>query len=155
MICLLFFKKGLFHRAISQSGTVLSESTTIFDLHPELTKKAAADAFNCSLENSEVFLNCLRTIPAADLALIKSPDIKYALTVELGFDPNNLTDVFMPDKPYNLLKAGKVNRVPYIMGVVSTEWISASLGDLPFPNERLLYFKHYLYFKSLIINHTI
>lgn len=107
---------------------MLTESTTVLDLKPEITKKAAAAEFNCSLVSSNELLDCLRRIDAKDLCLVKSPDIKYALTVESGFDPNDLSNVFMPDKPYSLLKAGKVNSVPYIMGVGSTEWIGASLG---------------------------
>lgn len=79
-------------------------------------------------------LTCLQTKDAADLVLLRPPDVIHGLTVETGFDPSDLSDVFMPDTPYNLLKSGKVNAVPYLIGVMSTEWIGMSLG-----NEELNY----------------
>ncbi|ODN01050.1 Fatty acyl-CoA hydrolase precursor, medium chain [Orchesella cincta] len=122
--------KDLFHRAISESGTSLTETSDILDLQPEITKQAVAEKLNCSHETSVELLNCLRNIDAKDIALLRAPEIRYSLTVEKGFDPNNLSDVFMPDKPYKLLQSGNVHRIPYIIGINSAEYITAAIAIL-------------------------
>lgn len=107
--------KGLFHRAITQSGANVCVSYLV---NPRPTVEEVGRVLNCSTGNSREFLDCLVTKDAKDIALVRSSPTVYALTR----DP-----IFMPDTPYNLLKKGP-NPVPYIVGNVNYEMVEEGLG---------------------------
>ncbi|PNF39412.1 hypothetical protein B7P43_G13012 [Cryptotermes secundus] len=52
--------KGLFHRAISQSGIVLSPWALTPPGSPKLVAEQVADVFNCPVQSSSELISCLR-----------------------------------------------------------------------------------------------
>lgn len=119
--------QGLFHRAISKSGATLCANTIWpgFETRPVNSIELASKAHNCSVQTSTELLSCLRTKSASEISL-GFEAAPYILTVEDRTDPVE-NSVFMPDKPYNLLKAGKSHALPHIFGDVNAEALSDAL----------------------------
>jgi len=67
---------------------------------------------------------------ATDLALIRRAPVAYYLISESFLDENHISQAFMPDTPYNLLKDGKANNVPWLIGINSAEFIHSAAGKL-------------------------
>ncbi|ODM94707.1 Esterase FE4 [Orchesella cincta] len=113
---------GLFTRAISQSGAnVCSNTGFIPAQNPAATVIEVGKQLNCSTTSSTEILECLRSKPAADIAVVRSPNAVYTLSID-----STSSSVFMPDTPFNLLKNKKANQVPYIIGITSHEWLGTA-----------------------------
>ncbi|KAI9554675.1 hypothetical protein GHT06_019951 [Daphnia sinensis] len=139
------YSKGLFHRAIIQSGT----STCPWALNPKIGEytRMLGNHLNCPSGTSRKLLACLRTKKAEEIAGIR----KY-FTIGLGFGMFPLAFVpridverrlpFLPAHPEDLVAQRKFNQVPLVLGVTKNEGalVSASL----FMNEN----KHMNEFKS-------
>ncbi|XP_057380570.1 venom carboxylesterase-6-like [Daphnia carinata] len=118
------YSKGLFHRAIIQSGT----STCPWALNPKIGEytKFLANHLNCSSDSSRELLTCLRTRKAEDIA-----GIRKHFTIGLGFGMFPLAFVpridvernlpFLPAYPEELVAERKFNQVPLILGVTKNE----------------------------------
>ncbi|XP_065167917.1 juvenile hormone esterase-like [Atheta coriaria] len=115
--------KGLFHKAIMQSGVascVWAEGRmdSAYKLLEKLGKKA---------DNDTHALKLLQAAPVEDLinAQLKVPDIwkpSYLRPFCPVIEKHDKTEeLFLPDYPINLLKAGKYNKVPIIIGATSGE----------------------------------
>jgi para-nitrobenzyl esterase len=91
--------RGLFHRAISQSGGCTTKQTT--KAEAETAATALATSLSCSGADA---LTCLRGKPVADL-----------LAAPGGFGPS-VDGQFLPDQPRTLYNAGNIARVPYLLG---------------------------------------
>jgi len=92
---------------------------------PDDTVQALADAVGCKSSRTRSLLRCLRKIEAKHLAVVRG-DIEYGLTVETHTD--DLSDVFMPDTPLNLVRDNKSHNVPWILGINSEESVGTALG---------------------------
>jgi carboxylesterase type B len=117
---------GLFHSAITQSGGSLCKTYTSKE-KAKTTLETLAEESGCSSRNRTSLLQCLREKEAKDLAVIRGPLIDYNIVVEDFVTNGQENTAFMPDTPYNMLKNGHVNKVPWIIGVNSAESCSTAL----------------------------
>jgi carboxylesterase type B len=120
--------KGLFHRAIAQSGSALNPWS--FD-DPQTARRKAfrfAETLGCTTTDSYEVLEFLMKVPA--LRLVEA--IELTLTEEekhplpLFFAPTkdisqNVEDIFLPDSPTNIILQGKFHKIPFMIGVTSKE----------------------------------
>jgi len=112
--------KGLFHKAISQSGS----ATCMKSEGPEDQKKRAAflaRKAGCPTESSQELIDCLRRIPAADLITYHVPS---KITAETGgvehFFPV-IDGELLITSPLTVLKSGDFNKVPFMAGTTENE----------------------------------
>jgi carboxylesterase type B len=127
LLSIPFDVAGLFHSAITQSGGSLCLVYSTKE-KAKTTLEALAEDSGCSSRNRTSLLQCLREKEAKDLAVIRGPSIDYNIIVE-DFLTNGQDTAFMPDTPYNMLKNGHVNKVPWIVGVNSAESCAGALGE--------------------------
>lgn len=97
--------RGLFHRAISESGGCTTRQRTRAEAEAAAT--AMATRLGCGGGDA---LTCLRAKPVADLLIAPSDPALGA-----GFGPDVDGD-FMPDQPRTLYNAGEIAKVPYLLG---------------------------------------
>ncbi|XP_068017752.1 fatty acyl-CoA hydrolase precursor, medium chain-like [Melanerpes formicivorus] len=112
--------KGLFHKAISESGLILHS-----DKHLISTDlKKIASVFKCEPSSSLSLLNCLRKQEAEDL-ILKSKDIPFL--------PLVLDGLFLHKSPEEILAGKEFNAVPYMIGVTNNEfgWNIRSTSSIP------------------------
>jgi len=119
--------RGLFHRAMSESGGCTTLQTTA-DEAAVITQGFAADA-GCS--GADV-LACLRALPAATVladaaALAGTPGAsQLGIVVDGGF---------LPDQPRALFDSGNFAKVPYVLGFNSDEGSVFLLNRTPVTTE--------------------
>ncbi|KAK4880302.1 hypothetical protein RN001_008448 [Aquatica leii] len=125
------FSKGLFHRAISQSGTALLFWTRPLNNAQVRNAKMQASFVGCNPNaTSKDIVECLRSIPVDVLVesskkfklILAEPTITFALVIEKQTLLNPTP--FLEDDPYNLLESGKLNAVPWICGVTENEGLA-------------------------------
>lgn len=111
--------KGLFHKVILMSGTALS----VWAFNQEPTLPAFADARKISQVNTEEDVVRVLTTATLETLVKATKDVsvnprhfKYSPCVE-----TNSTDPFFSDSPYNIIKSGKFNSVPVMMGYTESE----------------------------------
>ncbi|KAI5623946.1 carboxylesterase 3 precursor, partial [Silurus asotus] len=107
--------KGLFHRAIFQSGTAILGSYTAND--PRLFSKMVANVTECDSSSSEILVKCLKEMTEDDI--IKAAK-KQKFFLGAAVDGELLTDV-----GENILKSKDFEKVPVLLGVTNHEfgWI--------------------------------
>nr|CAD7454741.1 unnamed protein product [Timema tahoe] len=118
---------GLFHRAISQSGTALNVFAWPID-GLDLARRQAR-LMGCPERNTTELVACLRAADAGDL--LDSGDAFHTWSVDplnvYGpvIENNSLTggEAFLTDLPFSLIKKRQFNHVPWIQGVVANEGI--------------------------------
>jgi para-nitrobenzyl esterase len=115
---------GLFHRAISESGTCTTHQHSAADAAPVIDQLVASVGCNGSADA----LACLRQLPAEDLLNANFLGDGWAganLIIDGGF---------LPDQPRALFAAGRFNKVPYLLGANADEGNeqipSPTLGEL-------------------------
>lgn len=110
---------------ISLSGTILiGNAEQGFDLNPRTRAVELGRALNCTdLNDNQLLVDCLRNASASDIALVQPA---FSPSLETLPEDGNLTSVFFPDKPINLIMNGKANDVPWMVGVTSAEAIRES-----------------------------
>ncbi|XP_060110422.1 fatty acyl-CoA hydrolase precursor, medium chain-like [Heteronotia binoei] len=102
--------KGLFHRAISQSGVALLSG--LWTPHPEVLAKEIADVSGCGTSSAEM-LRCLRNKTEEELvSLMKEVAPMYAV----------VDGEFFPKAPEELLAAKEFSAIPYLVGVNNHEY---------------------------------
>ncbi|KAB0800464.1 hypothetical protein PPYR_06204 [Photinus pyralis] len=121
--------KGLFHRGISQSGTVLMPWATQ-ESGLEKARKLAK-SLNCQISNStRTLINCLKASSADDLIvktrdfydLDKFPLAPFAPTVEVESE-----SAFLTKHPYKQLEDGDVLDVPWLTWITTDEGILGAM----------------------------
>lgn len=120
---LLPASKGLFQRGISQSGCALNP-WVLMENARERTKKLA-DSVGCPTDTSEEILKCLKSKPARHIVQavnhfqpwLYNPFSPFGVVV----DGQWAKDPVLPDHPYNLLKQGKVQDIPWVISYVKEE----------------------------------
>ena len=111
--------RGLFHRAISESGGCTTRQTTLAEA--EERTNSLIDAVGCA-QAADV-LACLRALPVS--VLLDHSD---------GFDPI-VDGHFLPDQPRTLYDEGNFAHVPYILGSNTDEGTLFLLGTPPIETE--------------------
>ncbi|KAM6058002.1 fatty acyl-CoA hydrolase precursor, medium chain-like [Chlamydotis macqueenii] len=115
--------KGLFHKAISESGTAIS---LLFTDQPEEEAKRIAIASGCEKSNSAAIVECLREKTEEEIVqiTIKMPHLFISSTAD---------GVFFPKSPRQLLSEKAINEAPYIIGINNCEfgWIIPSIMKFP------------------------
>ncbi|XP_061201926.1 fatty acyl-CoA hydrolase precursor, medium chain-like [Neopsephotus bourkii] len=104
--------KGLFHKAISESGTAVR---ALFTDHPEEEAQRIAAASGCEKPSSAAIVECLRGKTEEEIvqAMLKLPSMSANAAID---------GVFFPKSPEQLLSENAINAVPYIIGVNNCEF---------------------------------
>jgi carboxylesterase type B len=118
--------KGLFHRAISQSGSIFSDWT--FNYNPRQTVENIARALYLHYENNEDLIRQLRNVSMERLVAAGNvfdktlPHMIERGSIVPSLDPIDTEEVrIFPDLPLKLLHSGDFSRVPYLLGHASME----------------------------------
>lgn len=114
---------GLFHRAIAQSGSILSPWS--FTESPRKVVEKYAPLVNCPVKNETELVACLKTIDVSELVKLQK-NVMDPTNEFLAFVPTLETvkkeDTFLTENPRALYTSGKLaNRVPLLLGVTSGE----------------------------------
>ncbi|XP_052542342.1 fatty acyl-CoA hydrolase precursor, medium chain-like [Tympanuchus pallidicinctus] len=104
--------KGLFHKAISESGTTIR---TLFTEKPEKEAQRIAAASGCEKSSSAALVECLRGKTEEELVQItlKMAAVHISACVD---------GVFLPKSPRQLLSEKAINAIPYILGINNCEF---------------------------------
>lgn len=96
----------------------------VFSVNPKETAQKFGEAMNCpDSTNSRSLLKCLRNLTFEEIAM-GQPDFNPSLeTIPSNGD---MSQIFYPDTPANLLLSQEGNNVPWIVGVNSAESILES-----------------------------
>uniref|UniRef100_A0A4X2KP73 Carboxylic ester hydrolase n=1 Tax=Vombatus ursinus TaxID=29139 RepID=A0A4X2KP73_VOMUR len=106
--------KGLFHRAIMESGVVILPG--LFSSSSEMIANVIANLSACDPHSSASMVQCLRS---------KSEGEILAITKHFKLVPSVIDGQFFPKHPEELLAAGEFHHVPSIIGVNNHEcgWV--------------------------------
>nr|CAD7458802.1 unnamed protein product [Timema tahoe] len=121
--------KGLFHRAIAQSGSVLNPWAFIESSRTRAFR--LGELLGCKTDDAEELVRFLRSVPAKSIVEAqentltleeKTDGLVFPFLPEVESEgPQN----FLPKKPLELIKAGSIHEVPLIMGMNSHEGLVA------------------------------
>ncbi|KAJ3644894.1 hypothetical protein Zmor_022594 [Zophobas morio] len=119
--------RGLFHRAMSQSGTALNP-WVLMEQPLQKTKKLAA-SLGCGAKKVDHMVECLRKRSGRQvvasvkefLPWLYNPFSPFGVVVDSWS-----SDPVLPDHPYNLIKSGKVNDIPWIVSQTDFEGLYPS-----------------------------
>ncbi|CAG7837926.1 unnamed protein product [Allacma fusca] len=127
---------GLFHQAISQSGTALCPWAIV--RKPEIHTKRMSSLLNCTTETTQSIKDCLLEKSAEELVLQQpgfhdwyiDPIVPLGPVIEIqGEDP-----IFLPEFPYRLIKEGRFKKdIPWILGVNSEEGLLHAADIVHYP----------------------
>jgi len=118
--------RGLFTRAISQSGTMLTRCCR--QPNPAEMLARLTEEMGCRSGNASGELACLRSVGLNNL--LSSAEKVAEQFKDSGWFPVIDGNV-IPGDPYELLQAGKYNEVDYIIGINSHEgWMLQRLNSL-------------------------
>ncbi|XP_019391416.1 PREDICTED: fatty acyl-CoA hydrolase precursor, medium chain-like [Crocodylus porosus] len=115
--------KGLFHKAISESGVALFPN--MFSSHPEAIAKMVANISGCETMSSAAMVHCLRKKPEEEIIL------RHQLHKAIPLIPAVVDGIFIQKNPEDLMAAKEFSAVPYIIGITNHEYswlIPNSLG---------------------------
>ncbi|KAJ9600061.1 hypothetical protein L9F63_009642, partial [Diploptera punctata] len=119
--------KGLFHKAIAQSGSVLNPWALVTNPRERAFRLGAA--LGCHTTDSKKLVEFLRTVPPKELieAAETSRSPEEMANFDLCFTPcveNAVAEgdeKFLPSDPHSIMAEGKFNQVPCIIGFTSHE----------------------------------
>uniref|UniRef100_A0A8C3LZG5 Carboxylic ester hydrolase n=1 Tax=Chrysolophus pictus TaxID=9089 RepID=A0A8C3LZG5_CHRPC len=132
--------EGLFHKAISESGTAIR---TLFTEKPEEEAQRIVAASGCEKSSSAALVECLRGKTEEEIEQIT---LKMDLTTLrlCNTSPENceqvplfisscVDGVFFPKSPRHLLSEKAINPVPFIIGVNNCEfgWVIPKMMKFP------------------------
>uniref|UniRef100_A0A803T2K1 Carboxylic ester hydrolase n=1 Tax=Anolis carolinensis TaxID=28377 RepID=A0A803T2K1_ANOCA len=115
--------RGLFHRAISESGVALVPS--LFEKSPGDMIQTVANVSGCENSSPSALVRCLRSKTEEELAALN-----IQLCQVLGVIPAVVDGEFLPKAPGELLAAKEFSDVPYLIGINNHEygWILPQSG---------------------------
>ncbi|KAJ1101991.1 hypothetical protein NDU88_007052 [Pleurodeles waltl] len=120
--------KGLFHRAISESGVLVHPGTVIDNMdHIRSIAQKIANISGCESMNSASIVECLRKKPEAHFLDLQTREKKiFVLGVVDGY--------FLLKSPEKLLKAKQINPLPHLLGCNNNEfgWIIPNVMNLTY-----------------------
>ncbi|CAG9583493.1 unnamed protein product [Danaus chrysippus] len=116
--------KGLFHRAISMSGSPISKSPLSTDLYHLAVKQA--QLLDCPTNNSKIIIDCLKTKHWRDLGTSVLGFYEFAFdpvriwnpVVEKDFGQERFLDM----QPTDAIRENKFHAVPYIVSQTEGEF---------------------------------
>lgn len=132
--------KGLFHKAISESGTAIR---ALFTDKPEEEAQRIAAASGCEKSSSAALVECLREKTEEEMEQITlkmdMTTLKLCYTSPEKceqpsmFISSTVDGVFFPKSPRELLSEKAINAVPYIIGVNNCEfgWVIPEMMKFP------------------------
>ncbi|XP_069689981.1 juvenile hormone esterase-like [Periplaneta americana] len=112
--------RGLFHAAISESGTNF-DARLIPVAEPLALAKEQAELLDCPVDNSSAVINCLRDV---DINLLISKQLGDTFMPVIEIESAANPEPFVTDSLFNLVKSGDFYHVPWILGCNSEEGIS-------------------------------
>ena len=126
--------KGLFHRAIAQSGGNLGPGLgkspkteeNAFKLGQDLANNTVCNNIEDDVENAKL-MDCLQNIDGLDVLKANTYGKIYA-----NIDKVLGEDSFLPDSPRNILESGEINNKDLLLGVNHDEgllWVLNLLWD--------------------------
>ncbi|XP_040592576.1 carboxylesterase 4A isoform X2 [Mesocricetus auratus] len=154
--------QGLFHRAISQSGTAILKAFITPD--PLKAAKKIADMAGCNHNNTRIMVECLRALSEDEMMHVSKRMAFFHANLQK--DPKDIIwflspvvdGVVFPEDPVVLLTRGQVIPVPYLLGVNSMEfqWTLPFLMKLQLTQRAMnkRYFTKMLWSSSTLLNIT-
>ncbi|XP_069678273.1 esterase FE4-like [Periplaneta americana] len=135
--------RGLFQRAVAQSGSALNPWAFQSASKSVDTAFRVGTFLGTNTTDKDELLRYLKSLPLERLwRVVTSHDFKFQPTSEINITSD---EVFLPDKPINMINAGNFNKVPYVTGVASREGIllvqqlkQGYLGDLQNKTESII-----------------
>uniref|UniRef100_A0A8C4WJU9 Carboxylic ester hydrolase n=1 Tax=Gopherus evgoodei TaxID=1825980 RepID=A0A8C4WJU9_9SAUR len=126
--------KGLFHKAISESGVTIKG---LFTAHPEAQKIAKVSG--CQSSSSAAMVHCLREKTEEEMMEITLKMVGIFFLLQSLLISTVLDGVFFPKSPEELLAEKAINAVPYIIGVNTHEfgWLIPNMFKYPAFTEGL------------------
>uniref|UniRef100_A0A8C5W675 Carboxylic ester hydrolase n=1 Tax=Microcebus murinus TaxID=30608 RepID=A0A8C5W675_MICMU len=131
--------QGLFHRAISQSGTAVLKIFITPD--PLKVAKKVARLAGCNHNSTQILVKCLRALSGAKVIHVSKKMKFYHQHLNSQEDPREIIwfvspvvdGVVFPDDPVVLLTQGQVSPVPYLLGVNNMEfnWLLPYVMNFP------------------------
>ncbi|XP_077288427.1 venom carboxylesterase-6-like [Arctopsyche grandis] len=115
--------KGLFHRGISQSGTVCCPWT--LQTRPLEKAQFIGNQLGCPTKSSKKMIECLRNRPAASIVatvklfmpFLHSPFSPFAPVIE----PSKTDGGFLTEHPYHRIRKGATQDVPWLNSLTTQE----------------------------------
>ncbi|XP_043269312.1 uncharacterized protein [Venturia canescens] len=125
--------EGLFHRAISMSGSPTKGEPLTYE-QVDYAKKLAR-IFKCPEDASEKIVECLRNQDAEAIAKT------FSQFAEWHFDPIRVwspvvepnipgLERFIVDQPANLIRGGRIHQVPFLAGVTRDEFDYLTMNEV-------------------------
>ena len=128
--------KGLFKKAIIQSGTILTDISYMDKNESFNYSKEFSQKLGCKT-NETNWITCLKHLNASNLMDYSLDFIRFSF----GFVPV-FNETFYPEKPVDAIKTGKFNaEVKLLAGVVADEGSNIVINLLPFFNSSSETFK--------------
>ncbi|XP_027703443.1 pyrethroid hydrolase Ces2e-like [Vombatus ursinus] len=120
--------KGLFHRAIMESGVAILPG--LITSNSEMVLQIIANLSACDRHSSASMVQCLRS---------KSDGEILAITKNFGMFPGVVDGQFLPKHPEELLAAGEFNHVPSIISVNNHEcgWMIPAGSNIDELNRKM------------------
>ncbi|KAK7872998.1 hypothetical protein R5R35_000299 [Gryllus longicercus] len=124
--------KGLFHKGIAQSGSVLNPWALCTPEQARERAQRLGKTLGCDTTDQKELLKFLQTVSAKDIVeaspKMMTEEDKKTFTLAFFLPVPEIKggsdeEVFLPDYPINLLKEGKFNHVPYMTGITNAEGI--------------------------------
>uniref|UniRef100_A0A8C5RP98 Carboxylic ester hydrolase n=1 Tax=Laticauda laticaudata TaxID=8630 RepID=A0A8C5RP98_LATLA len=128
--------KGLFHKAISESGVAIAD--VVFDAHPGKLAKKIAGSISCPTSSSVEMVRCLRGKTESEI-LLATLEMDFT-RMHLGGEeqhvilfPAVVDGHFFPKSPRELLAEKNFSNLPYILGVNDDDfgWMLPQLLQFP------------------------
>ncbi|XP_069505172.1 cocaine esterase-like [Ambystoma mexicanum] len=119
--------KGLFHKAISESGVLTYPDLVVSDREVlQGNAKILANVSGCETNDSPTIVECLKKIPEADF-------LKPEIYQRIQYFPVVMDGHFLRKTPELLLMGKEINPVPYLIGCNNHEfgWILPVLHGIP------------------------
>nr|XP_054309821.1 LOW QUALITY PROTEIN: carboxylesterase 4A [Pongo pygmaeus] len=136
---------GLFHWAISQSGTALFRLFITRNPLKVAKLSKVAHLAGCNHNSTQILVNCLRALSGAKVMRV-SNEMRF-LQLNFQRDPEEIIwsmspvvdGVVIPDDPLVLLTQGQVSSVPYLLGVNNLEfnWLLPYIMKFPLNRQAM------------------
>ncbi|XP_069696452.1 juvenile hormone esterase-like [Periplaneta americana] len=115
--------RGLFHRAVSQSGNAICSWALTPGGRPRHLAEEVAALFDCPTESSSELIACLREKDAYEV-FGSEQKLKDGNRFLLAFQPvvePESEEAFITEEPFKILLSGTEDLVPWMAGVTSSE----------------------------------
>ncbi|XP_073818499.1 juvenile hormone esterase-like [Musca autumnalis] len=130
--------KGLFHRAIMQSGSPLAQFR--YSSNQSVLAERQARLLKCPVRPVEDMMKCLKEKPMLDFVDTAGGMFEFELNPGLNWMPvvevNGSQEKFLIEDPYRAMQNGHIHRVPLITGITEYEFYYGAYDSLRNETER-------------------